>query len=74
VRIFVQNFFSRKNKYIFVVVLSGHLLSWNLIWNCGNSVSQDRKMAAGGKRVSCGLDFACPSDITVSLQSATDAK
>lgn len=31
-------------------------------------------MAAGGKRVSCGLDFVSPSDITNALQIATEAK
>nr|CAG4649143.1 EOG090X028A [Scapholeberis mucronata] len=31
-------------------------------------------MAAGGKRVSCGLDFISPSDISNALQISTEAK
>ena len=31
-------------------------------------------MASGGKRVSCGLDFISPADITNALQVTTEAK
>jgi len=31
-------------------------------------------MAAGGKRVSCGLEFTCPADLTSALQIATESK
>ncbi len=57
--------FSRSSNAINDKLAAWHFLELN---------EENEKMAAGGKRVSCGLDFVSPSDITNALQIATEAK